>query len=81
MISHYNFIRLICKFLMEQQKPPVMRPPLGNENTDHTVNAEIFGQYIFSCITCGGLDARKFDLGENYNHNITNRIKWYVSEI
>ena len=35
-------------------------------------------QYIFLHISRRALDARKFDVHENYNHNRTNRIKWYV---
>ena len=34
-----------------------------------TVNVEIFAQYIFSCISRRPLDARKFDMSENYCHN------------
>ena len=41
---------------------------------------EIFAQYTFSCISCRALDARKFDVSENYYHNRKNRIKWYVRE-
>ena len=36
-----------------------------------TVNIEIFAQYIFSRISRRALDARKFDVSENYNHNTT----------
>ena len=43
-----------------------------------TVNEESFAQYIFSRISCSALDARLFDVSENYNHNRTNRIDWYV---
>ena len=40
----------------------------------YTVNIEIFAQYIFSRISRRAIDARKFDVSENYNHNRTNRI-------
>ena len=46
----------------------------------HTVNVEIFAQYIFSRISDRALDARKFDGSENYYHNRTNRINWYMCE-
>ena len=46
----------------------------------HTVNVEIFAQYIFSRISDRALDARKFDGSENYYHNRTNRINWYMRE-
>ena len=36
-----------------------------------TVNVEIFAEYIFSRISRRALDARKFDVSENYNHNRT----------
>ena len=49
---------------------PVVREP--------TVNVETFAQYIFSHISHSTLGARKFDVSENYNHNRTNIIKWYV---
>ena len=39
------------------------------------VNIEIFAQYIFSCRV---LDAQRFDMSENYNHNRTTRIYCYV---
>ena len=39
-----------------------------------TVNVEIFAQYISSRISRRAIDARKFDVSENYNHNRTNRI-------
>ena len=45
-----------------------------------TVNVDIFAQYIFSRISCRALDARKFHVNENYYHNRTNRIKWYMRE-
>ena len=45
-----------------------------------TVNLEIFVQYIFSRISCRPLDARTFDVRENYYHNRSNRINWYVRE-
>ena len=38
----------------------------------HTVNIEIFAEYIFSRISRRAIDARKFDVSENYNHNGTN---------
>ena len=44
----------------------------------HTVNVEIFAQYIFLRISRRALDARKFDVSENYYHNRTNRINWYM---
>ena len=37
------------------------------------MNVEIFAQYIFSRISRRALDARKFDVSENYNQNRTNR--------
>ena len=46
----------------------------------HTVNVEIFAQYIFSRISCRDLDARKFGVSENYNHNTTNRNKLHMRE-
>ena len=45
-----------------------------------TVNVEIFARYIFSHISRRALDARKFDVSENYNHNRTNRNKQHMSE-
>ena len=44
----------------------------------NTVNVEFFAQYIFSRILRMALDARKFDVCENYYHNRTSRINWYV---
>ena len=35
----------------------------------NTVKVEILAQYIFSRISRMALDARKFDVSENYNHN------------
>ena len=46
----------------------------------NTVNIEIFMQYIFLRILRWALDARKFDVSENYYHNRTNRINWYMRE-
>ena len=42
-----------------------------------TVNVDIFAQhmYIFSHISRRALDAHKFGVSENYNHNRTNRIE------
>ena len=45
-----------------------------------TVNVDIFAQYIFSRILRRALDARKFDVSENYYHNRTNRISGYMRE-
>ena len=45
-----------------------------------TVNVEIFAQYIISRISRTAVDARKFDVSENYYHNRTDRIKWHVRE-
>ena len=45
-----------------------------------TVNVEILAKYIFTLNSRRAIDARKFDVSENYNHNRTNRIKWYVRE-
>ena len=47
-----------------------------NHTEIYTVNVDIFEQFI----SCRALDARKIDVSENYNHNRTNRIKWYVRE-
>ena len=41
------------------------------------MNVEIFAQYIFSR---RAVDARKFDVSENYYHNKTDRIDWHVCE-
>ena len=49
----------------------------GSRVVYNTVNVEIFAQYIFSR---RALDARKFDVSENYYHNRTNRINWYMRE-
>ena len=43
----------------------------------HSVN--IFAKYISSCISPRALDARKFDVSEQFNHYSTNRID-YVRE-
>ena len=40
-----------------------------------TVNVEIFAQYIFLRISRRALDARKFDVSENYNHNNKRTIR------
>ena len=45
-----------------------------------TVNVEIFAQNIFSRISRRAVDARKFDVSENYYHNRTDRINWHVRE-
>ena len=37
-----------------------------------TVKVDIFAQYMFSGILHRALDAQKFDVCENYNHNRTN---------
>ena len=39
-----------------------------------TVNVEIFAQYIFSHISRMVLDAQKYDVSENLNHNRLNGI-------
>ena len=46
-----------------------------------TVNVAIFAQYIFSRISRWDLDARKFDVSENYNHNRTNIRKFSCAKI
>ena len=46
----------------------------------YTVNVEIFARYIFSFISRKAVEARKFDVSENYYHNRTNRINWHVRE-
>ena len=43
----------------------------------NTVNVEFFAQYIFSR---RALNACKFEVSENYYHNRTNRINWYMRE-
>ena len=43
-----------------------------------TVNADIFAQYIFWGISRRALNARKFDMGENTNHDRMGRINVYV---
>ena len=49
-------------------------------NSQITVNVEIFAQYVFSRISRSAIDARKFDVSENHNHNRTNRIHRYMRE-
>ena len=44
----------------------------------YTVNVNFVVQYICSRISRRALDAQKFDVSENYNHNRINRIKWDV---
>ena len=39
----------------------------------YIVNKEIFAQYIFLRTLRRALDARKFDVSENFYHNRTNR--------
>ena len=58
------------------RKKIVQNQPKGLNNPQSviTVNVEIFAQYIFSRISRRALDARKFDVSENYYHNRTNRI-------
>ena len=34
----------------------------------NTVNVDIFGQYIFSRVSCMVSNARKYDVSENLNH-------------
>ena len=46
----------------------------------YTVNVENFAQYIFSRISRRALDARKFDVSENYTHDSTNRNKSHLRE-
>ena len=41
---------------------------------------KIFAQYIFSRNSPRALDARKFDVNENYKHIRRNGINWYVCE-
>ena len=48
------------------------------QRESNTVNVEVFAPYIFSLISRRALDARKFDVSENYYHNGTNRINWHV---
>ena len=43
-----------------------------------TVNIDNFTQYIFLHIPHGASGAQKYDVSENYNHNRTNRINWYI---
>ena len=45
-----------------------------------TVNVEMFTKYILSRISPRTLNTRKFDVSENYHHNRTNRINWYMRE-
>ena len=49
-------------------------------NKYNTVNVEIFAQYIFSRILRRALDARKFGVSENYNHNRAIRNKQHMRE-
>ena len=42
--------------------------------TVYAVNVEIFAQYIFSRILRRVLDASKFEVNDNKNHDRTNRI-------
>ena len=44
------------------------------------MNVEILAQYTFSRISRRAVDARKFDVSENYYHNRTDRINWHVRE-
>ena len=62
---------------IELNRKDILHAKLGKL---YTVNVEICTQYIFSCISRRALDAPKFDVCENYNHDRTNRIKWYVRE-
>ena len=55
-------------------------PPAKLKEIPHTVNVEIFAQYIFSRISRMALCARKYDVSENLNHYASNRIKCYVRE-
>ena len=41
----------------------------NNIEIQSTLNVEFFAQYIFSHISRRNLDARKFDVNDNYNHN------------
>ena len=45
-------------------------------NRQHTVNVEIFAQYIFSRISRMVSDARKYDVRENINHYRLNGIRY-----
>ena len=44
----------------------------------YTVNVEM--RYMFSLDSRRAIDARKFDVSENYHHNGTKRINWHVGE-
>ena len=44
------------------------------------MNVDISAQYIFSRISRRALDALKCDMSENYYHNRTNIMNWYVRE-
>ena len=46
----------------------------------HTVNVEIFSQYIFSRISRSALDARKYDVSEKMKHYRSNRINYKMRE-
>ena len=43
-----------------------------------TVNVDIFTQYTFLCILQRVFSGKKFDVSEKFNHNRTNRVKYYV---
>ena len=45
----------------------------SNNQNHHTVNVEIFAQYIFSRISHRALDARKYDVRGKMNHYRSNR--------
>ena len=44
------------------------------------VNVDNFAQDIFSHILRSALNAKKLDASENFYHNKTNIINWYVRE-
>ena len=46
-----------------------------NMGSCHTVNVEIFAQYIYSCISRMALDARKYDVSDNLNYYRSKRIE------
>ena len=46
----------------------------------HTVNVEIFAQYIFSRISRMALHARKYDVSEKINETCTERTNSYLRE-
>ena len=60
--------------LLNNTKPDTFSK-CGPESMRGTVNVEILARYIFSHISRRDLDAQKFDVSENYNHNRTNRNK------